>query len=64
MDDRWETAHNVTNANADADGDGYTNFEEFLNELAGDQDTNGKIILRTGAGQGAIPAVNCGITAV
>lgn len=62
MDDRWETLQGVTNSNADKDGDGYTNLEEFLNELAGDQDAAGKIINRVGAALGAVPAVNCGIT--
>ena len=42
MDDAWETANNLSPSNAadrnsDADGDGYTNLEEFLAEKAGDQ---------------------------
>ena len=32
MPDRWEQAAGVTDGNADADGDGYTNLEEFLNQ--------------------------------
>lgn len=36
MDDAWEFRAGVTDATADADGDGYTNLEEFLSELAGD----------------------------
>jgi pectate lyase len=61
MDDSWEATHGVTDPNTDADGDGYTNLEEFLNELAGDQDAAGTPITHVGAGTGAIPAVNCGI---
>jgi hypothetical protein len=61
MDDRWEAARGITDGNADADGDGYTNLEEFLNELAGDQDSSGKLINRVGTGQGVVPAGNCGI---
>lgn len=61
MDDVWEKAHGITSATADADGDGYTNLEEYLNELAGDQDSSGKFVSRVGTGAGAIPAVNCGI---
>ena len=44
-----------------ADGDGYTNLEEFLNELAGDQDSYGNMINRVGMGNGNVPAPNCGI---
>lgn len=62
MDDAWEIAHGVTSHTADADGDGYTNLEEFLNELAGDQDAAGNVIVRAGTGTGIIPAVNCGIS--
>ena len=44
MPDEWENAHgldpqNAADGNQDADGDGYLNIEEFLNELAGDNDT-------------------------
>lgn len=62
MDDNWEQRQNITSGTADADGDGYTNLEEFLNELAGDQDSFGNLINRVGAGTGAVPAPNCGIT--
>ena len=39
MPDTWETAHDLDPAraddgSADRDGDGYTNLEEYLNELA------------------------------
>ena len=61
MDDAWEKSRNVTSGTADADGDGYTNLEEFLNELAGDQDIGGNFISRVGAGNGPIPPVNCNI---
>ena len=38
MPDAWETANglnpsNAADRNADADGDGYTNLEEYLNSL-------------------------------
>ncbi len=60
MDDQWEKAHGIQDPNQDADRDGYTNLEEFLNELAGDQDSAGKTIIRTGTGTGNVPSVNCG----
>ncbi|WP_435418779.1 hypothetical protein WAB17_04205 [Parerythrobacter aurantius] len=62
MDDAWETATGLTDAIADADGDGFTNLEEFLNELAGDQTRQGNLIVRVGNGSGTVPAVNCGIS--
>lgn len=31
MPDEWEKTHSITDGAADADGDGYTNVEEFLN---------------------------------
>ena len=42
MSDAWERQHgfnpnNASDRNGDADNDGYTNLEEYLNELAGDQ---------------------------
>lgn len=61
MDDTWEASRGLSSANADADGDGYTNLEEFLNELAGDQDGSGTLIHRVGKGIGSVPAVNCSI---
>jgi pectate lyase len=61
MDDSWEASRSITSGTADADGDGYTNFEEFLNELAGDQDASGNLINKVGTGSGTVPAVNCGI---
>ncbi|MVZ98239.1 hypothetical protein EUU23_11090 [Sphingorhabdus sp. IMCC26285] len=61
MDDNWERSRNISSGSADADGDGYTNLEEFLNELAGDQDAAGNFINRVGAGIGTVPAVNCNI---
>ena len=61
MDDRWEQARGWTNGPLDGDGDGYTNLEEFLNELAGDQGTDGRSINRLGTGTGPVPAINCDI---
>jgi pectate lyase len=63
MADTWEAANGVTSTTADADGDGYTNLEEFLNELAGDQNSQGGLTVRVGAGTGNIPQANCGIAA-
>jgi pectate lyase len=64
MSDAWEAARNWTDANQDGDGDGYTNLEEFLNELAGDQDAAGNLISAVGKGQGAAPPVNCNIATI
>ena len=61
MDDDWERTHGVTSGTADADGDGYTNLEEYLNERAGDQDASGQLVVRVGSGSGSVPAVNCGL---
>lgn len=61
MADSWEQSTGMTNPVADADGDGYTNLEEFLNEMAGDQDSMGNLMNRTGLGTVAVPAANCGI---
>lgn len=61
MSDSWEAAHGVSDPNGDADKDGYTNLEEFLNELAGDQDSAGNVLHRAGTGRGPVPPVNCNI---
>jgi hypothetical protein len=60
MSDTWEARTGLSDPNGDQDGDGYTNLEEFLNELAGDQDQNGMFTSRTGFGKGSAPKVNCG----
>jgi hypothetical protein len=44
MPDAWETAqgfnpNDATDRNGDKNSNGYTNVEEYLNELAGDQPT-------------------------
>jgi len=62
MPDEWEdrfqnTDSRVWDANADADGDGYPNIEEYLNFLARDDDRYRNIYT---AGTGALPQYNCG----
>ena len=62
MPDEWErrfhnTNPNVWDANADADGDGYPNIEEYLNALAQDDVRYSGMV---GAGTGRVPAYNCG----
>jgi pectate lyase len=54
MADAWEKGRGVSDRNADDDGDGYTNLEEYLSEIAGDG------IDRLGAGKGFLPPLNCG----
>ena len=60
MDDGWEASTGLTDPDGDHDQDGYTNLEEFLNELAGDQDRSGNLINPVGAATANIPQVNCG----
>ena len=60
MDDDWEASTGLTDPDGDHDQDGYTNLEEFLNELAGDQDRSGNLINPVGAATANIPQVNCG----
>ncbi|HBS34664.1 MAG TPA: hypothetical protein DEA50_06245 [Parvularcula sp.] len=60
MADSWETARglsasNAADRNGDLDGDGYTNLEEYLNELAGDNAGP-----QTGRGAGLDPDPTCG----
>ncbi|WP_423606081.1 hypothetical protein [Sphingomonas sp. MS122] len=62
MPDDWErrftnTNPNVWDANADADGDGYPNIEEYLNALAQDDVRYSGFV---GSGTGRVPAYNCG----
>ena len=62
MPDDWERRFVNTNpfvwdANADADGDGYPNIEEYLNALARDDVRYSGLI---GTGTGRVPAYNCG----
>ncbi|HSX54916.1 MAG TPA: hypothetical protein VLG14_06435, partial [Sphingomonas sp.] len=62
MPDDWErrftnTNPNVWDANADADGDGYPNIEEYLNALAQDDVRYAGFV---GSGTGRVPAYNCG----
>lgn len=60
MADAWETARGLSpttaaDGNADRNGDGYTNLEEYLNELAAD--TAGS---QVGRGTGVDPNPTCG----
>ncbi|MGB5778537.1 MAG: hypothetical protein WBH10_05625 [Allopontixanthobacter sediminis] len=62
MPDDWENQFQNTNAavwdaNADADGDGYPNIEEYLSHLARDDERYRNIYM---AGTGALPQYNCG----
>jgi hypothetical protein len=62
MPDEWERRFRNTNpdvwdANADTDGDGYPNIEEYLNSLAKDDLRYSGFI---GSGTGSLPAYNCG----
>jgi pectate lyase len=58
MSDSWEVANgfnsSVSDGASDKDGDGYTNLEEYLNELAGDGTS------KIGTGTGVIPDADCG----
>ena len=60
MDDTWEARQQLSDPNGDSDGDGYTNLEEFLNELAGDQDVAGNLASKAGTATTSLPPVNCG----
>jgi hypothetical protein len=61
MSDTWENSNGL-NPNSSADGandqdsDGYTNLEEYINNLAGDH------IARIGTGTGTLPSPSCGYT--
>ncbi|MEL6877010.1 MAG: hypothetical protein AAGL68_02800 [Pseudomonadota bacterium] len=62
MPDIWEVQYNSTDpnvwdANADPDGDGYPNIEEYLNMLANDHARYRDIYT---AGDAALPPYNCG----
>jgi len=59
MADAWEdrrllNKNSALDANGDDDKDGYTNVEEYLNELAGDN------VSMIGKGLGTLPAHRCG----
>lgn len=59
MPDAWEDARKLnklsaSDMNLDDDGDKYTNLEEYLNELAGDN------VSKIGKGLGTLPAHRCG----
>jgi hypothetical protein len=59
MPDTWETAQGfnpnlASDRNGDKDSDGYTNLEEYLNELAGDNTP------KIGTGTGTVPSPDCG----
>lgn len=59
MSDAWEDLRKLNklssaDMNGDDDKDGYTNIEEYLNELAGDE------LSKIGKGLGILPAHRCG----
>lgn len=59
MPDSWEERRllnklSASDANGDQNNDGYTNLEEYLNELAGDH------VSKIGKGLGTLPAHRCG----
>lgn len=59
MSDAWEDLRKLnklsaSDMNLDDDKDGYTNLEEYLNELAGDE------LPKIGKGMGTLPAHRCG----
>ena len=61
MPDSWESAQGLnpsiaSDRNGDKDGDGYTNLEEYLNELAGDT------VAKAGTGTGTVPSPDCGFS--
>ena len=60
MPDYWEldqglNPYDSDDRNGDIDGDGYTNLEEYINELAGDNEGS-----KVGKGTGDNPDVTCG----
>ncbi|MEJ1156733.1 hypothetical protein [Prosthecomicrobium sp. N25] len=65
MPDDWETAHglnpSVADGNLDADRDGYTNLEEYLSEMAKDDEMTTGVMAKA---TGALPAYNCGFAPV
>ena len=65
MSDTWESQNglnpnNASDRNADNDGDGYTNLEEFLNELAGSPgSSSGSSSGGSSSSSGAFPTGAC-----
>ena len=66
MADSWETSNglnpnNASDRNGDLDNDGYTNLEEYLNELAGDGTSSGDGSSGGGSSGGSNPGPTSGL---
>lgn len=67
MPDAWEASHGLNAANpgdgpGDLDADGYTNVEEYLNELAGDGGGDSPVLLSDGFESGDLSLWSAAVT--